>query len=1001
MNPRKLPSSGRRARLGGALLASLLLAAPLAYAQSTASVSGRVLNVGTGQYLRNAQIDVQGTAISVTAEDGGAFRIPDLAPGTYKLLVRYTGLEPQEIEVTVRGGEALTRDVSLSSKDDQEIIQLGAVRVASAREGNAKAIMEQKFAPNPVKVIASDSMGNVSEGNVGEFLKLMPGVVMDYVEADTRSMRVRGMAPKYATILLDGNQVASAGSANIGTGRAFEFEQLSISSIETVEMTKAPTPDQPSSVAGTVNLRTKGAFDRKGRYFNYSAGLAWNSYYKGFNASQGWDNNEHAKMLPNFSFDFSDVYMDGRLGIMAGFSRSLTMAAQKHVWNTYNNSDTDLSNDGTEVLGINRIWLQDGPKPSSRANYNVRVDYKITPELRAYVRVDFNPYAARFFNRTLSLRPATYDLTNYTKTYQKVTSGSIDLDTNQFRRKSGQTTAFTSGLSYAHDNFTADLSLHHSVAKSWYASTDIGTFSDAAARLSNVSWIMTKPSAGSQEMTITQTGGADWTNANNYSWLANSIADVSRWSKDQQYTAKLDMSQKLSNTQKLRFGGASNLKVWDIHRYDPLQWSFTGNDKVLGTADDPKVADFLDNTFSPYWGVGGSMNGFKVLSPWKIYEAFRTSPSWFAENFTNNLSRRLRDNWNFKESINSAYLSDEIKFGKLTLSPGVRYELTDSQGKGAVVRSDTQASAISGAPVNSYAWMLAKYGARMTGGNKYGNALWYLHSNYKLTENLVFRGSVHTAITRADPANLIPGISSIDENNKRLTASNPDLSPEKSVNVNLGVEYYFEPVGVLSVNVFSSTIKGLQYTGNPYTLGSEGFEGDSSYAGWLITQPFNITKTLQRSGIELDYSQQLSFLPGVLKGLGVFANGSYTKYDEWAFYSTAKQTANAGVSYRLGRLSTRLNANYVGKSIWNAAKAYNQFTDTWTSAAPYTPEYQRARLQLDLNLEIKLHRNVTFFIDGRNILNEPSVFSYRGSEENYIRVLRTGSIWMAGIKGSF
>jgi TonB-dependent receptor len=400
--------------------------------------------------------------------------------------------------------------------------------------------------------------------------------------------------------------------------------------------------------------------------------------------------------------------------------------------------------------------------------------------------------------------------------------------------------------------------------------------------------------------------------------------------------------------------------------------------------------------------VGGNMNGFKVLSPFKIYKAFETNPGWFVANEVNNSTRTLRDNWLFDEDIHSLYVSDDIRIGKLTLTPGIRYEYTDSTGRGAVVRSDTQATAASnGAAVNSPAWLYAKYGSTMTGGNTYGNALLYLHSNYKVSENLVFRGSVHSAITRADPANLIPGISSLDESARKLTASNPDLSAEKSVNVNLGAEYYFEPVGVFSVNVFHSTIKGLQYAGNTYVLGSDGFEGDTAYAGWTINQPFNIRKTLKRSGVEIDYSQQFSNLPGAFKGLGVFANATLLKYDEWAFYSTAKKMANMGVSYRLGRFSARLNGNWVGKSLWNSAKAYNQFTDVWTSAAPFTVEYQRARLQMDLNLEVKLHKHVTLYLDGRNILNEPSVYSYRGSEENFIRVLRTGSIWMMGVKGTF
>jgi len=54
--------------------------------------------------------------------------------------------------------------------------------VSASREtdGDAIAINEQRYAPNLKNVVAADSLGDVMDGNVGEFLKFLPGVVPEY-----------------------------------------------------------------------------------------------------------------------------------------------------------------------------------------------------------------------------------------------------------------------------------------------------------------------------------------------------------------------------------------------------------------------------------------------------------------------------------------------------------------------------------------------------------------------------------------------------------------------------------------------------------------------------------------------------------------------------------------------------------------------------------------------------------------------------------------------------
>jgi hypothetical protein len=299
----KHPSALRPAFTVAAFLVLTWLTALVARAQEgTGTINGRVINKATGEYLRNAGVAVVGSNISTTAGPGGSFTVSGVPAGDVKIVITYAGLDALEETVNVPAGQTVTREFGLTSASySDQVIELGAFRVSTAREGNAKAIMEQRVAINMKKVIAADAIGNVSEGNVGEFLKLMPGVVMDYVEADTRNLRLRGLPPKYNAVLLDGMSIANAASAAIGTGRAFEFEQLSISAVETVELTKVPTPDQPSNVAGTVNLRTKSAFDRQGRRIEWTAGIAANSYYVDFKRTEGWNDEAQFKLLPNFS----------------------------------------------------------------------------------------------------------------------------------------------------------------------------------------------------------------------------------------------------------------------------------------------------------------------------------------------------------------------------------------------------------------------------------------------------------------------------------------------------------------------------------------------------------------------------------------------------------------------------------------------------------------------------------------------------------------------------
>src|SRR5688572_4112993 len=303
-----------------ALMAGFVLIVNSVFAQASASgtIQGRVLNAGTGAYLGNAEVRVVGTDLVTTTTPDGRYQLTQVLAGEQTISASYTGLDKLQQQVNVTVGAAASLDFSLSTGQYAEVVRLGEFVVASAREGNAKAIVDQRMAPNIKNVIAADAFGAVSEDNVGEFLKYMPGLTIDYVENDARTVRVRGMSSKYASVMIDGNPVAAA-DVGIGTGRDFQFEQVSLSTIDTIELSKTPLADQPAnSLAGSFNVKSKSALNQKGRRINYNANLTLNEYAFQLGKTVGWDNKERSKALPGGSFEFSDTLMEGRLGVRVG-----------------------------------------------------------------------------------------------------------------------------------------------------------------------------------------------------------------------------------------------------------------------------------------------------------------------------------------------------------------------------------------------------------------------------------------------------------------------------------------------------------------------------------------------------------------------------------------------------------------------------------------------------------------------------------------------------------
>ena len=262
------------------LFRSLAAATPAAAQGAGATLTGTVANGGTGQFLTAAEVSLAGTSRTALTDREGRFRFPDLAAGTYQLEVSYAGLDRQQRTVTLAPGQVAREEFNLTAA----IYRLDAVVVAAEVEGNAAAVNQQRKADYFVQAISADTLGVVSEGNIGEFLRYVPGIQVNFSNADASTVSMRGQDPESTVFTFDGQIPAAAGTpprsstgSSDASSRAFEFSQATISNIETIEVFKAPPPWMAPSTGGVVNAVTKNAFAQKGRRFSTTFTLSGNS----------------------------------------------------------------------------------------------------------------------------------------------------------------------------------------------------------------------------------------------------------------------------------------------------------------------------------------------------------------------------------------------------------------------------------------------------------------------------------------------------------------------------------------------------------------------------------------------------------------------------------------------------------------------------------------------------------------------------------------------------
>lgn len=181
----------------------------------------------------------------------------------------------------------------------------------------------------------------------------------------------------------------------------------------------------------------------------------------------------------------------------------------------------------------------------------------------------------------------------------------------------------------------------------------------------------------------------------------------------------------------------------------------------------------------------------------------------------------------------------------------------------------------------------------------YDDLLMSLNAVWEVNEWWLLRGSVDENITRPSIRDLsiTANVSKSSRNEGDIGTvfmGNPFLEPLHSVNLETGIEWYFDEGGILSFSTFFKRIKNFVVNNvNAQVYSDLGLpqsllqDGDSMSDIFFVSTPQN-SDTTTFKGVELAFTRDLTFLPAPFNGLGI--NSNVTFADGKALYRNVQSS---------------------------------------------------------------------------------------------------------------
>ncbi len=882
--------------------------------------------------------------VGAVTDVSGEFVILDVPEGSHTVQITYIGYKDisQDVNVAVGASERLTINLEPGVLLDGDILVLG-----DRLKGQAKAINQQRTNDNITNVVAADQIGRFPDANVGDAMKRIPGITMQGDQGEARNIIIRGLAPQLNSVTLNGNRIPSAE----GDNRNIQMDLIPADMIQTIQVNKAILPEMDGdAIGGSVNLVTRGASEG----LRVSGSLAGS--YNVVGETPGY----------NAGIVVSNRFLGGKLGAVLSGSIRKDVIGSDNVEAEWEFEVEDFdSEEDIEVdpfLAVNEIRTYEVTR--TRRSLSLNLDYKFNENHTLYVKSMYNwrdDWENRFrlttevdgaeFANGIDQAPTTWIGVG-----ERQTKGGLDSDRIKNARLEDQRVqAYSLNGVHWFNNVQLTWNAAYSKASEERLNERYANFeTDEDYTLNmNASMMDTrKPLLIVNEPAYLE--------ASNF--VLDKFEEENQYTEEENYTGQIDLKLPLSvlSGQEgfLKFGG----------KYNTKSKMRDNNFAEYGLADG--VDDlYLSDTETVNKTNGDFLGGSKY-----------TAGDYYSEVALGNVDfsdpsldggdepfEYLPGNYKADESITAGYLQwTQALTSQWKVILGARFEHTDFEYTGNALDLDEELI------------------GTISDSRSYDNFLPAVHLRYALNDDMIFRAAWTNSLARPNYYDLVPYVYIEDEED--VFTGNPDLDPTTSMNFDLMAEYYFQSVGLVSIGAFYKDIDDFIYFSST----------DNDLGGSTLTPQNSGSGSI--TGFEVAAQRQLDFLPGALKGIGVYVNYTYNSSNVNGVANedgdvregldlpgTADHLFNASLSFENAKFIIRASVNYSSDYIDEVGD--DAFFD----------RYYDEQLFIDVNASYAITKNWRIFAEANNLTNQPLRY-YQGVESRTMQMEYYGPRYNLGVK---
>ncbi|MBN1481175.1 TonB-dependent receptor [candidate division KSB1 bacterium] len=875
-----------------------------AYAQNTGTLIGRVVDEHD-RFLPGANVILPDLTMGDATDQNGEFRIDGIPVGSPSVMVLFMGFQTAMDTVTILPDRITMLNVSLQPG----VIELDELLVVGERlKGQAKALNQQKTNFNVSNIVSADQVGRFPDQNVGDALKRIPAMSVNYNQGEARYVNIRGAGPRLNAVLIDGERIPSAD----GETRAVQLDLIPAEMIQSVQVNKTVTPDMDAdAIGGSVNLVT-----RQAPYFRrFSATLG-----SGYNVLRG-------KASLNGSFVAGKRFYNEQLGVVVSgsyYDFNLGSHNTEGIWDISKNGDIYPSQWDVRQYEIRRLRQSISFATDYRPNENNRYslvfiyNHRDDWENRLRLRYRLEKPNEEGFSKDSEIRRQTKGGPNDNRFDNARLE---DQRTNNLRLK---------GKHNVSNGFQIEWTLSH--GRAW----------ERRPRERYIAWWV-KDVPVHVDLLQPRTPYF-YENAEVKDFVPEEFSEEYRGTEERDTRLKIDVDiplVKKGRFESLLFtGGKLKYKTkWRQQDFVRMRLTDLGEDSF----SDMTVSETRDFTQANF------MAGNYRIGRFTTYEYLGALDFNNDELFRprRDLDEYIAGNYDAAEDVSSAYIMLDQELGTyLDMKIGARMEQTDIT-------------------YNGYAYFEEeKHAVPTQGSDHYTNWLPGVHFKYEPTKQLVLRFAWTNTLSRPNYYDLVP-YRAVSRGGDVLEIGNPHLRPTTSHNVDIMGEYYYESIGILSLGLFGKEINNFIYihkqrdyddpvTGNEY---EEFFQPRNGADASLL-------------GFEIAYQRHLGFLPGFLANLVLYMN--YTFIDSKANSPTFQQkdinlpgaaphTFNINVTYETRTLLLGLSYNYTSPYL----------DPDELDLTPGLERYYDKVTYLDFNASCTITPQMRFYVEANNLLNQP------------------------------